>query len=153
MGLFEQLSQTYPNERGRWVAKMLELGWTITALAEETGISKMNLSNWYNYYTESERISKIEPAYEPEKLPLTSLLETKRAPIPEEEKTELAVEVAKMKELGWTISALAEETGITRESLSQWLNFYEEAERIKKVETVSTSEIEKLPLRGMLEGV
>jgi hypothetical protein len=36
----------------------------------------------------------VEQEFEPEKLSLRALLETKRAPIPEEKKTELAVEAA-----------------------------------------------------------
>lgn len=39
----------------------------------------------------------------------------------------------KEKELGWTISALAQETGIPDASLSNWLEFYRESERIKAV--------------------
>jgi ParB/RepB/Spo0J family partition protein len=88
-------------ERGRWVAEMLSLGWTISSLSEETGIPKQSLSDWHEFYKESERIKKcpiIGQEFEPEKLPLAGLLEVKRAPIPEEKKTELAVEASKMPE-------------------------------------------------------
>jgi ParB family chromosome partitioning protein len=58
-------------ERGRWVAKMKEMGWLITSLAEETGIPQANLSNWLAFYEESERISSVtDEQFEPEKLPL-----------------------------------------------------------------------------------
>jgi hypothetical protein len=80
---------------------MKDLNWTISALAEETGIPKQSLSNWLVFYEESERIKKspmVGQEFEPEKLPLRTLLETKRAPIPEEKKTELVVEASKMLE-------------------------------------------------------
>jgi len=90
-------------ERGRWVAKMKELNWTITAISEETGIPRTDLENWLNFYLECERIKKVTimvtPEEEPpkvEELPLSSLLEVKRAPILEEKKAELAVEATKM---------------------------------------------------------
>ena len=85
-------------ERGRWVAKMKELGWSISALAEETGIPRKTLDDWLGFYEESERIKKVAIIATPEKLPLAGLLEVKRAPIPEEKKTELAVEASKMSE-------------------------------------------------------
>jgi len=87
-------------ERGRWVAKMRELGWTITALAEETGIPNQSLFDWLEFYNESERIKRTPDYREApiEKLPLTGLLGVKRAPIPEEKKTELAIEASKMPE-------------------------------------------------------
>lgn len=86
-------------ERGRWVAKMKGLGWTLSALSEETGIKLTNLSDWLSFYEESERIKKVSvtETFEPEKIPLSGLLEVKRAPIPEEKKVELAVEATKMK--------------------------------------------------------
>jgi ParB/RepB/Spo0J family partition protein len=85
-------------ERGRWIAKMKDLNWTISALAEETGITRESLNQWLGFYEEAERIKKVEIISTPEKLPLTGLLEVKRAPIPEEKKTELAVEASKMPE-------------------------------------------------------
>jgi hypothetical protein len=70
-------------------------------LAEETGIPQQSLSDWLGFYEESERIKKIPiigEAFQPDKLPLTGLLETKRAPIPEEKMAELAVEASRMAE-------------------------------------------------------
>lgn len=86
-------------ERGRWVAKMKELGWTIKSLAEETGIPRASLENWLSFYQEAERIKKVSTVdTRVEELPLRVVLETKRAPIPEEKKTELTIEAAKMSE-------------------------------------------------------
>jgi ParB/RepB/Spo0J family partition protein len=85
-------------ERGRWVAKMKAIGWTVSALAEETGIPRKTLENWLGFYEESERVKKVAIMATPEKLPLAGLLEVKRAPIPEEKKTELTVEASKMPE-------------------------------------------------------
>lgn len=80
-------------ERGRWVAKMKELGWTVSALAEETGIPNQNLFDWLEFYNESERIKSVPDYREApvEKLPLTGLLGVKRAPISDQKKTELAI--------------------------------------------------------------
>jgi hypothetical protein len=51
------------------------------------------------FYEESERVSStVDEKFEPERLPLRGLLEVKRSPIPEEKKTELAVEATKMPE-------------------------------------------------------
>jgi ParB-like chromosome segregation protein Spo0J len=85
-------------ERGRWVAKMKELGWTVLALAKETGIPQRSLGNWLDFYKETDRIKKVAVTATPEQLPLEGLLATKRAPIPEEKKTELIVEASKMPE-------------------------------------------------------
>lgn len=88
-------------ERGRWVSRMKDRGWTITALAEETGVPHQRLFDWLEFYEESERIRKmpiIGKDFEPEKLPLTGLLETKRAPITEKKKAELAVAASQMTE-------------------------------------------------------
>ena len=90
-------------ERGRWVAKMTDreegLGWTVSALAEETGLTRTSLQNWLEFYEESERIKKVPiigREFKPEKMPLTGLLETKRAPLAEEKRVELAIEATKM---------------------------------------------------------
>ncbi len=86
-------------ERGRWVVKMKELGWTVSALAEETGIPNQSLFNWLEYYEEIERIKKFPVTgkdFKPEKLSLAGMLEVKRAPIPKEKKVELAVKAIKM---------------------------------------------------------
>ena len=89
-------------ERGRWVAKMKEKGWTITSLAQETGINHSQLSDWLGFYKESERIKEIsslrDEEFEPNKLPLKGLLEVKRAPISEEKKTEIAITASKLPE-------------------------------------------------------
>jgi len=86
-------------ERGRWVAKMRELGWTATSLSKETGISEVNLSDWLTFFRESERIKKDSLSeFRPERLPLKGMLEVKRSPIPDERKTELAVTASQMKE-------------------------------------------------------
>jgi len=89
-------------ERGRWVAKMLDdYGFIVTTLSEETGIPQQSLSNWLNFYEESERIKSspmVGEKVDPEKLPLSTLLETKRAPIPDEKKIELIGEYNKMAE-------------------------------------------------------
>jgi ParB family chromosome partitioning protein len=85
-------------ERGRWVAKMRELGWTVSSLAEETGIPRQTLQDWLGFYEESERLKKVTTVVTPEELPLRALLETKRAPIPEEKKAELVAEISKMPE-------------------------------------------------------
>jgi ParB/RepB/Spo0J family partition protein len=88
-------------ERGRWVDKMLELGWEISSLAEETGIPKRTLYNWHEFYKESERLKKsatVAQEFKPEKLPLRALLETTQAPIPEEKKAELVAEISRMPE-------------------------------------------------------
>ena len=85
-------------ERGRWVAKMKDLGWTISALAEETGIPRQTLEGWLCFYNEAERIKKVTVTVTPERLPLEGLLEVRRAPIPEDKKVELVVEATKMPE-------------------------------------------------------
>lgn len=89
-------------ERGRWVAKMKEIGWIITGLAKETGIPHRTLSNWYAFYKDSERVKRLAPGaknFEPEKMPLKSLLVVTRSPIPEEKQTELVAEATKMSEV------------------------------------------------------
>jgi len=64
------MEQEFVPKRGRWVAKMKELGWTIQSLAEETGISRQSLFDWLEFYEESERIKRtpiIGAEFEPEK--------------------------------------------------------------------------------------
>ena len=45
-------------ERGRWVKTLLDKGWIVTSITEETGIPHNSLSNWLSFYEESERIRK-----------------------------------------------------------------------------------------------
>lgn len=89
-------------EKGRWVKALLDKGWLITALAQETGIPHNSLSNWLTFYQESERIKKdssmMDEEFKPEKMPLAGLLEVKRAPISEEKKTEIAITASQMPE-------------------------------------------------------
>ena len=88
-------------EKGRWVAKMKALNWTVTSLAEETGIVRSSLQNWLEFYKESERIKSVPiigKDFKPEKISLSALLETKRAPISDEKKVELTVTATKMDE-------------------------------------------------------
>jgi ParB/RepB/Spo0J family partition protein len=85
-------------ERGRWVDEMLSLGWTISSLSDETGIPRRTLGSWHDYYKEAEQVKKVAVTASPERLPLEGLLASKRAPIPEEKKTELVVEASKMPE-------------------------------------------------------
>lgn len=60
--------------------------------------------------------------------------------------------VHKILDTGWLITSLARETGIPQPSLSNWLTFYNESERIKTSSTVDEKfKPEKLPLRGILE--
>jgi ParB family chromosome partitioning protein len=83
-------------ERGRWVEKLVSLGWPVTSISEETGIPKPTLSDWWTYYKESERISSVTEQPPITELPLEGMLQVKRAPIPEEKKAELAVEATRM---------------------------------------------------------
>jgi ParB family chromosome partitioning protein len=84
-------------ERGRWVAKMKELGWTVSALAEETGITRDNLQHWLEYYEQARSISTTVGTV-PTDMSLRGMLEVKRAPIPEEKKAELVAEATKLPE-------------------------------------------------------
>ena len=90
-------------ERGRWVKTLLDKGWIITSIAEETGLPHNSLSNWLAFYQESERIkttpSTVDEAFEPEKLPLQGLLDIKRSPISEDKKSELAITASQLPEL------------------------------------------------------
>lgn len=83
-------------ERGRWVAKMKELNWTVSALSEETGIARRNLGDWLAFYEEADKIKKVALSASPEELPLHSLLELKRAPIPEDKKIEIAITASQL---------------------------------------------------------
>lgn len=75
-------------ERGRWVAKMKELGFLPTSLAKETGIPHQRLYEWLEFYEESERIKKqpIGEEFQPERMPLRGMTKVRTAPIPEEKK-------------------------------------------------------------------
>jgi len=88
-------------ERGRWVQTLLDKGWIITSIAEETGIPQQSLSNWLAFYNESEKIKSsptVGEKFEPEKMPLAGMLEIKTSPISEEKKTELAITASKLPE-------------------------------------------------------
>lgn len=45
-------------ERGRWVAKMKELGYTLHKLEKESGVRRQKLKNWLFFYEESVNISE-----------------------------------------------------------------------------------------------
>ena len=60
--------------------------------------------------------------------------------------------VKTLRDKGWLITSLAQETGIPHSRLSDWHIFYQESERIKEASSVTDEEFEpeKLPLEGML---
>jgi len=85
-------------ERGRWVAKMKSLSWTVTALAEETGIGHQRLYEWLSFYEDSEKYKKTIKNFEPDKMPLRGMTAVRTAPISEEQKRELASTASEMQE-------------------------------------------------------
>jgi len=88
-------------EKGRWVRTLLDKGWLVTSLAEETGIPQQSLSNWQAFYSEAERIKSsptVGEEFEPEKIPLRAMLDVKTAPISDEKKTELTVTASQLPE-------------------------------------------------------
>lgn len=86
-------------EKGRWVNEMKKLGWTATALSEETGISEANISDWLTFFKESERIKRDSLSeFRPERMPLKGMLDVKRSAISDEKKTDLAVTASQLSE-------------------------------------------------------
>lgn len=97
----EQMLRVTFNSKGRGsdnegqaeVARMKELGWTVTSLVEETGIPRRNLGQWYDGYIFSKHIKEmaVTSNEEPPKvdnLLLEGVLAVRRAPISDEKKTE-----------------------------------------------------------------